>query len=508
MRTGRTTYRKTDRRRVRRRGFSALIVLLLIAVTLGLSYASIRSQSVNTRVQRNASFRVSARAAAMSGLATALKVMHTAAWQGVDTTLTGRLSDYENFEVRFTTGDPMLSAGDADYDRYPLRVTLDSTGYAADPISASSIATYRAQAVVELIPRALPEPPAGFDDLLRHTLSQWDSGECSLCVPFRVEGAARFRGRLNLSQQLQWATDPWWWYHVGLNEMRLAGRPDWRPLTGPVRFTFSQQDANVTNLIQYALQAPMQNTPLAREFTWQNTASLTAYRLYPGGKVYSIPTVSGSLQNIQLAPDPKTNPAGLFVRSGLVELRDNVTIRGSLFTRGGSLSDIEVHGNGVRLEPVDLPPLDGTSEPVHLPALVSADDLRFHSGARAELKGLVLAQDDLEVYTAHQNQIALRIEGHAAGRDLYIRPRDPWDRATDWWNGRFILFWLQRSAGIPWFPEWLRLGSSLAIQPQIVFAPNPRSIRYHYYSPDQPIYVPHPDDEGLRWNVVRWTMNP
>ncbi len=508
MKTRRNTTRNAAARPRRQRGFSALVVLLLLAVTLSLSYASIRSQSVHARIQRNATFRASARSAALSGLSTALKVMHTSEWKGVDTTLTGRLSPHENFEVRFSTGDPALSSADAEYDRYPIRVTLDAIGYAADPLNPATIATHREQAVVELIPRALSEPPAGFDDVLAHTLSQWDSGECSLCVPFRAEGPVRFRGRLNLSQQLPWSTDPWWWYHAGLNEMRAAGRPDWRPLTGPVYFSSSLQTLSVRTLLQHALQVSTVNASNARVFSWPGTDAVTGYRLYPGGKTYQVAAVGASLENVTLGPDPKLNPAGLFARSGGIQLRGGVVVRGSLFTRGGSSSDVEMHGAGIRMEAVDLWPLDGTAEPVQLPVLVSADDLRFHSGSETQLTGLVLAQDDLDVEAAQQDRITLRIEGHASARNLYMLPREPWDRGLGWWNKVWNDFWAQRSAGIPWFPEWLDKSTNLKIEPRVTLAPTVRPIRYHYYSPTRPIYVPHPDDEGLRWNVVRWGTNP
>ncbi len=498
---------KVGRHCGRRRGFSALIVLLLIAVTLGLSYASIRSQSVNVRIQRNASFRVSARSAAISGLTMALKAMHTDAWKGVDTTLTGRLSPHENFEVRFTTGDPLLWPGHADFDRYPYRVTLDAVGYAADPIHPTSIATHRAQVVVELIPRALSAPPAGLDDLLDHTLSQWDSGKCELCVPFHVEGPVRFRDRLNLSQALKWSSDPWWWYHSGLNEMRNAGRPDRRPLSGLVRFPFSRQDDNVHNLLRFALQVKTEDAPSTALFAWQSTDAVTSYQLYAGGKVYEVAGVSANIENIQLGPDPLTNPAGWFARSGTVHLRDGGAIRGSLFTRGSS-SDIEVRGQGVVLEAFDLPALDGTSEPVHLPVLVGAGNIRFHRDSDATLSGLVLARDTFDVRAAEQRRLALRIEGHAAGRNLSIGPRSDWDRTETWWSTMWLLFWLQRSDGIAWFPEWLRLAAGFDLEPRLAFVQGTRPIRYHYYNPNQPIYVSHPDDEGLRWNVVRWTMNP
>ncbi len=490
-----------------RRGFSVLIVLLLIAVTLSLSYASIRTQSVNARIQRNATFCVSARSAAASGLATALKTMHSVAWRGVDTTLIGRLSSHENFTVEFVAGDDELEAGHADYDRYPYRVTLNATGYAADPIHPTVIATHHAQAVVELIPRALSTPVAGLDELTDHTVCQWRSGTCSLCVPFRIEGSVRLRSRMKLDDALEWTEEQQWWYYLGLNDMRKAGHADWRPFTGPVYFRFDEQDAQAYALIDTALQVNTIDTTSASTFVWQSNDAVMSYQLFPGGKVYDIETVSANLANIELAPNIMTNPAGLFSRSRSVQIRDGATIRGSLFTRGDGSSDIVVQGNDIRLEPMDLPPLDGASDPVQLPVLVSAGDISFGNGTEAVLKGLVMARDDFNVTTTQQNQMSLSLEGHIACGNLIVGHRTSWNSSKFWWNFVWSLFWLQRSEGIQWFPALLSL-TDLDIKPQITIVPDTRSIRYHYYHPTQPIYVPHADDDGLRWNVVRWTMNP
>lgn len=491
----------------RRRGFSVLIVLLLIAVTLSLSYASIRTQSVNRRIQRNATFGVSARSAAASGLATALATMHTTAWRGVDTTLTGRLSRYENFTVEFVTGDDDLEPSDADYDRYPYRVTLKATGYAADPIHPTVIATHHARAVVELIPRALSSSDTELNELTAHTVCQWRSGACSLAVPFRIEGPARFRGQVRLDQELKWTTDQQWWYYLGLNDMRKAGQADWRPFTGPVYFRFDEQDAQAYALMNTALQAGTIDTSSASTFTWRSNDGLVSYRLFPGGKTYDVETVSANLAGVVLTSNAATNPAGLFVRANSVQIGNAVTIRGSLFTRGDGSSNIVVQGNDVRLEPMDLPALDDASDPVQLPVLISAGDISVGNGTQAVLKGLVLARDDFNVATAHQNQTSLHLEGHLACRNLIVGHRTPWNRSAAWWNLVWNLFWIQRSEGIQWFPALLSL-MDLNINPRITIVPDTRSIRYHYYHPTQPIYVPHADDDGLRWNVVRWTTNP
>ncbi len=511
MKTRRSIHRPRSKYGQSRGGFSVLIVLLLIAVTLSMCYASVRTQSVNARIQRNAVFRVSARAAAVSGLTTALQVMHTNAWEGVDTTLAGQLNDYNRFEVTFTTGDASLEAGDDDYDRYPYRVTLASTGYAADPANPTRIAMHRAEAVVELIPRALSAPVSGLAELTERTLCQWDNGTCSLCVPFRVEGPVRLRSQVELDENLNWTSDQQWWYYLGLNEMRAATATDWRPFTGPVYFRFDEQHAQVYALINTALQAQTVYTTAASTFAWQSNDDTATYRLFPGGKLYDIEAVASTVNNTELGPNPETNPTGLFVRSGSVQIRAGATIRGTLFTRGDSASDIVIQGDDITLEPVDLLPVEGVADPIQLPTLVSADDITFGTNTTAIIKGLVLARDSFEVASTPQNQMELRIEGHVACKDIKIGHRKPWHRPEVWWNLAWIEFWNQKSDGIQWFPALLHYLPSvwgLDIEPHITITPDTRSIQYHYYDLSQPVFAPHADDDGLRWNVVRWTMNP
>jgi hypothetical protein len=189
-------------------------------------------------------------------------------------------------------------------------------------------------------------------------------------------------------------------------------------------------------------------------------------------------------------------------------LLDGVVIRGSVFTRGGSASDIEVYGSGVSVQPVNLPPLDGSDEPVRLPSIISSDDLRFYSGSTSDIQGLVLARDDFDVRWAEQEHMALRIEGHVAGRDLRFRPREEWEHSEAWWDATWLSFWAQRLTGIAHFPEWLVRTTGLDIEPHLTLVPDKQNIRYHYYRPGNPVYVPHEDDDGLRWNVVRLTVDP
>ena len=138
---------------------AVLLILLLLAMTLGLSYSLVRSQNTADHIERNADRRGMAQQAAMTGLMMAVKKMQTSAWAGVGTTYTGQPSSTQSFSVTYTAGDASLVSGSANYSDYPYRVTLLSTGTATDPIDATCISTHQTQAVVRLVPRALAASP-------------------------------------------------------------------------------------------------------------------------------------------------------------------------------------------------------------------------------------------------------------------------------------------------------------------------------------------------------------
>jgi hypothetical protein len=45
-------------------------------------------------------------------------------------------------------------------------------------------------------------------------------------------------------------------------------------------------------------------------------------------------------------------------------------------------------------------------------------------------------------------------------------------------------------------------------KPLLTIKPDPSPVTYHWKKPYDPIYVPHPTDSGLRWDLVEWTDNP
>ena len=498
------------RRPSHRRGISALLVLLLVSITLGLSYASIRSQHTAALIHRNSDRQAAARQAAMTGMTLALKQMHTNAWAGVDTTFSGRLSSRQRFEVTFTTGDPTLSVTDPDYEELPYRVTLRATGFAADPGQTSAEAAHRVEAVVRLVPRALADEPSDWADMAKHTLYQWAGGSFEVNVPVRIEGPARCQFRLDLGTGYPWPNDARSRYLTDLGAMYTTGGGDYRPMTGPVRLPTFWQEWGVVWLLQTAWGVTVENTSYDPASLWSSSDAGSSYQLYPGGKTYQSVVLPATLADRTLQGDPATNPAGLFTRHDKVTLRENVAIRGTLLTIGGSSSDITFDGPNLQLAACDLPALYGTDEPVRLPAVISADDVLVERDSQVALTGMMLATDDFRVASDDQRDTALNVQGPVVAKDFLFEGRSDWSQSSAWWSDQYDAFLAQEKEedGITHFPAWLKAVHGLDPAARIRIEPEGTPVRYHWNRSHGPIYVAHPDDGGLRWELLRWTDNP
>src|SRR5687768_11775697 len=96
---------RTSRRRVhqalrwRPRGMAVLLVLGLLAVTLAVSYATLRTQASAVHTARNVGRTLDARLAAESGLAAATRQISESTWAGVDVPISANMSDDCWYEV-------------------------------------------------------------------------------------------------------------------------------------------------------------------------------------------------------------------------------------------------------------------------------------------------------------------------------------------------------------------------------------------------------------------------
>lgn len=209
-----------DRKRTlqsRRNGMAIVLVLGVIAMTLAMSYAMMRSQFTMTRVQENATRHGDARNAAVAGITHAIRVMHDSdEWAGVDSTIQGNLNPALRYEVTYTAGDPSLDPSNMaaypgrDYDKYAYRVTLDAIGYAVDPDDADRETSHHIRTVMQLVPRKLSTAePTKWSAINQYTVYQWHADKAvSVELPVHVEGAAYLQGALNLAESYPFDSKP------------------------------------------------------------------------------------------------------------------------------------------------------------------------------------------------------------------------------------------------------------------------------------------------------------
>ena len=490
-----------ERLRAGRRGVTVLIVLLLLSITLGLSYAIVRSQTTALQIQQNAGVQVSARRAALTGLTVALKKMHTSEWcygDGVNTTLSGPIGDHESYQARYAAGDPSLAVDDPDY---PYRVTLLSTGTATDPSDPERTSTHRARAVVQLAPRSVPDEPTDWSAMQKYTVYQSRNDPFEIDIPCRIEGPVRVQGEVKIAENYP-DGDAWWRYLGDLNGMRKQGYPDYRPFDGPVvlKDLGSEDYFALTYKLEVTTVFRLPNEAAA---DWVRPGSSTNYQIYPGGPVYTVLWVGSTLQN-SLEPDPSTNPLGLFYRDGDIAIWDKVTIRGSLFCQ----NEVKIEGADVHFQPVELPALDGEEGSLRMPAL-TCNRLLAKPTASGSLTGLAAVFEEFRIEKGPSTQ-ELAFTGRLIAKKLFVKERHPWEDVN--WNDRYKDFKAQLeqlgAAAVPYFPVWMAQ-RGYDPKPLVTFKADPGAVTYHWKKPYDPIYVPDPDDielgVWLRWDLLEWT---
>ncbi len=490
----------------RRRGTALLVMMLLVSIALSLSYAAMRGQYTTVQIQRNyarnSDRRSSAQLAALIGMSLALKRMHVAAdWQGVDVPWGRPLGEYEGFNVTYRTGDSSLDSDHPDYEEFPYRVTVSVTGYAAEPDDPSRKLTHQVRAVVRLVPRYLGDEPSDWATMQQYTVYQSKKDNFEIDIPCRIEGAVRVQAKFELAKHYPNDNNAWLRYLGDLNAMRLAGRPDYRPIDGPVDLSFSEQTGKYLSVITNQLAVTANDTPPDEAAAdWKKPVSLTAYQIYDGGPVYNIPTVAGTLENIALGPDPSTNPLGIYYCGASVTVRSGVTIEGSLFCLG----DVRIEGTNVRFRPVELPALNGSDGSVRLP-VVSCQNFTVKSTAGGSVTGLAAVFDRFQVDKS-PDSVAFAVTGRLIARKFLLKERQPWE--IEDWSKRYNEYRDDlddpTTATTPYFPIWLRYRGGLGPKPQLTVKPDPTPVRYHWHNSQNPVYVPHPDDDGLRWELLEW----
>lgn len=499
-----------------RRGVAVLIVLAILAITLALSYSVMRSQVTAVQIQHNARRRDEARQAAQAGVQIALRRMYEANWMGVDAGFSGQVGANCGFNVTYATGDDSLTAGDADYDEWPYRVTILSTGYALDPANPQLQSTHRIRAVAQLTRRRRADTPNDWSTVQSYTVYQWKPhSDLSLSrfeveYPSRIDGHVRLQGALSLCAAYPDYAEAAERLMNDLNSRRSLGLGDQRPLTGRVDLDYSFTPSATLSLLWTNLGVATSDTSQSNAADWEIGARAVSYRLYPGGKEYAARKVGGSLENIALKPDPQTNPLGIYYHSGAVELRDNVTICGTLFAMGDADGDVRINGTNIQLTGADLAPLEDAVQPARLPVIVAGRRLRILGGASVKIDGMAIVGDEFIVDQADQASTVLHLRGRLMCQELIINGRNEWAQSSSWYQSRLYEFYFQLTGLSPtlYFPDFLEEHYGLTVQPKIVLEGPAAPVSYHWQDAANPLFAPHPNDEALVWDLVDWRNLP
>jgi hypothetical protein len=494
-----------------RRGVAVVLVLGVLGVTLAVFYAMMRTQTTSVSIQENVNRKDDARQAAQAGVTAGMRRLHDADWAdagGVDLTLEGDLGEGMSYRVRYATGDDSLTPDSPDYAEYPYRVTITSTGYAADPNNPDVRAERQVEAVVQLVRRALQEAPADWDIVQQHTVYQWADRESKIEYPVRIEGPIRFSGRVAVSEHKLSLSSKFLRYLKDLEKMRRDGRGDHRPFRDTVYLPRSRQRLETLSLLEddQSLNLTVLDSEIGISAPVPHPGSPALYRLYPGGKEYEIPSIrskyGATLSGVTLEGNIQENPLGIFFADASISLHDGTTIRGVVISAAGA--DLDVTGSNVVLTGLDLPPLYGQAEDLRmqLPSAIAGEEFHIASTASATIAGLVMAWDEFKALSLDENHL-FHITGRVAAKEAKIEGGVGWDGQLS------LLDELVATLGslILYLPPYLQKEWDLVYEQKPTIRPDP-DVHYHWHDWTQPLYAVHPDDAGLLWDLVRWSEQP
>jgi hypothetical protein len=55
---------------------------------------------------------------------------------------------------------------------------------------------------------------------------------------------------------------------------------------------------------------------------------------------------------------------------------------------------------------------------------------------------------------------------------------------------------------------WVEQQQKLAAKPLLTIKPQPGEVTYHWHDWNEPVFLPHADDDGLRWDLIDWQDGP
>jgi Tfp pilus assembly protein PilX len=409
--------RSISQRRPSRRGFSMVIVMLAIGFALALTYGFMRTQVTSLQLTQNEVRRDLALEAARTGISAGLLRMQDPAWVGVsDIYSKVTQQDSANLVSCYVTVNTVTSGqvpGVSDAE-LPLHLCLTSTGTWTSPRDSSVTVKRTIKAVVRLVPRLpgrtvragdvspatdLTKNPTNVQATLPYTLTA--TGNSSTSFNFdpgtRIEGPIWLNKKIVLFNSENWSSTIRGAMLAETGNQYGAASPTSfihpHPLNGPIRFSTSPTSSIQTDLGK--LKTSWSTTTETPSAPTVNIANWQTYRLYDRGPSYQATTLSSSLTSTTLRPSA-TNPLGIFVRSGNLDIYDQVTIQGTVIVSG----TVTFWGQGSTICAYNWISSSGTAVIAdadtwpRLPAVI-CKTLSFSDSARQVIEGAVLVDGQM-----------------------------------------------------------------------------------------------------------------
>lgn len=399
-----------------RRGFSMVLVMLAIGFTMALTYGFMRTQATSLQLTQNDLRRDLALEAARTGISAGLLRMQSSTWAGLSDTFSKVTQQDSSNLVSCTvsysavTSGQVSSISDAEL---PLHVCIISKGTWSSPRDSTIVVNRSIQAIVRLMPRLpgrssragdvasatdLSVNPANYQATLPYTLTITSSSSTA----FNFDPGTRIEGPVWLRRMALFNSENWSstiraamlteiGNQYGSGSSTTFTHP--HPLNGPLRFSTTPTSTIQSDLSR--LKTTWTTTTETPSVATVNAANWTTYRLYDRGPQYQATVLSSSIANTTLRPST-TNPLGIFVRTGNLDVYDQVNVQGTLIVTG----TLTFWGVGTSVTSYNwisssgAPVVSGADLWPRLPAVV-AKNMSFSSSAAVIVEGAVMIDSQI-----------------------------------------------------------------------------------------------------------------
>ncbi len=394
-----------------------ILVMLAITFSLGLTYGFMQTQVTSLQLSQNDLRRDLALEAARTGASAGLLRMQDPAWVGLSDTYSRTTQQDGTNLVTCAVSFSALASGQVATvpdSELPMHVCITSAGTWSSPRNSTIMVTRTIRAVVRLMPRLpgravragdvatatdLAVNPANYAATLPYTLTATSNSSTTLNFDpgTRIEGPIWVQKKLALFNSENWSSSirGTMLTEIG-NQYGAASAANFvypHPLNGPITFGRSPSGSIQSDLS--SLKTAWSTTTNTPSVASLNANLWLTYQLYQHGPTYQATQLSSSLSYTTLQPSP-SNPLGVFVRMGSLDVYDQVHIQGTLVVTG----TVSFWGVGSTITAYNWmatggsPVVGGADQWPRLPAVV-AHNMSFSNATQTMIEGAVLIDNQL-----------------------------------------------------------------------------------------------------------------